>query len=229
MAGGDYTYAQGVVIDPVTSELVQSGTGIFKDTAGGVVQDMFDLVGTQVAGIDVGPLGVHIAFKADIPHGVLSFGSVELPVVSIEAINSGLEAAAAQAAAEGALDLTRTYAADMERASQAATDAQAAQEAATEAADAAALSASEAATVVQPAVDAAEAAAADAAASRATIQGVIVGPPETGYALRTGRAPTNARPDAGAVGSGGMFFDLTLSKPIWSDGATWRDATGVVV
>lgn len=47
--------------------------------------------------------------------------------------------------------------------------------------------------------------------------------------LRTGADITANRPSASAAGSGSMFYDTTLSKPIWSDGTTWRDATGTAV
>jgi hypothetical protein len=50
-----------------------------------------------------------------------------------------------------------------------------------------------------------------------------------GHAIRTGRAVTASRPSASTVGSGAMFYDTTLSKPIWSDGTTWKDATGTAV
>ena len=35
------------------------------------------------------------------------------------------------------------------------------------------------------------------------------------------------RPERPAVGT--MYYDTTLKKPIWWDGAHWKDATGVVV
>jgi hypothetical protein len=50
-----------------------------------------------------------------------------------------------------------------------------------------------------------------------------------GHAIRTGRAATGSRPAAATVGSGAMFFDTTLGKPIWSTGSAWVDATGATV
>jgi len=47
--------------------------------------------------------------------------------------------------------------------------------------------------------------------------------------FRTGVNTTANRPVAGSVGEGSMFFDSTLNKPIWSDGAVWRDAAGTAV
>ena len=50
-----------------------------------------------------------------------------------------------------------------------------------------------------------------------------------GTVLRTGRNVTASRPSASGSGSGAMFYDTTLSRPIWSDGSTWRDAAGSAV
>ena len=47
--------------------------------------------------------------------------------------------------------------------------------------------------------------------------------------LRTGRGVTSARPSAAIVGAGSCWYDSQLSKPIWSDGAVWRDAGGIAV
>ncbi|MHC1560536.1 hypothetical protein ACR9E3_16390 [Actinomycetospora sp. C-140] len=57
--------------------------------------------------------------------------------------------------------------------------------------------------------------------------GVLSMPP--GQALQSGRGPTPARPPAAAVGPGAVFYDTTLRRPIWSDGAVWTDATGAPV
>lgn len=48
-------------------------------------------------------------------------------------------------------------------------------------------------------------------------------------AIKVGAAGTGSRPSAAAVGAGGMFYDTTLGKPIWSNGTAWRDATGTAV
>ena len=50
-----------------------------------------------------------------------------------------------------------------------------------------------------------------------------------GTAIQTGAAVTGSRPAASTAAAGAMFYDTTLSKPIWSDGTTWRDATGTAV
>jgi len=40
---------------------------------------------------------------------------------------------------------------------------------------------------------------------------------------------TAGRPAANAKGAGTMYYDTTVSKPVWSDGTTWRDAMGTAV
>jgi hypothetical protein len=40
---------------------------------------------------------------------------------------------------------------------------------------------------------------------------------------------TGSRPTAASAGAGGTYYDTTLQKPAWSDGATWRDAMGTAV
>lgn len=42
------------------------------------------------------------------------------------------------------------------------------------------------------------------------------------------RYATAARP-AALVGEGACVYDTDLNKPIYSDGTTWRDATGTAV
>ena len=44
--------------------------------------------------------------------------------------------------------------------------------------------------------------------------------------LRLSTVTTSGRPSASSVDPGTMMYDLTLSKPIFSDGTTWRDAGG---
>ena len=48
-------------------------------------------------------------------------------------------------------------------------------------------------------------------------------------ALTAVNTTTAGRPSASAVGLGAQIYDRTLSKPIWSDGTVWRDATGTAV
>jgi hypothetical protein len=40
---------------------------------------------------------------------------------------------------------------------------------------------------------------------------------------------TTARPSAATVGAGGHIFDVTLGKPIWSNGTAWVDSSGATV
>lgn len=48
-------------------------------------------------------------------------------------------------------------------------------------------------------------------------------------AVRAGSYASGSRPSPAAVGAGAQIYDTTLSKPIWSDGTNWRDASGTVV
>lgn len=41
--------------------------------------------------------------------------------------------------------------------------------------------------------------------------------------------PSSVRPVASAVGAGTCWYDRGSSRPLWSDGTTWRDASGVEV
>lgn len=47
--------------------------------------------------------------------------------------------------------------------------------------------------------------------------------------ITTLTSTTVARPTASSAGIGAQYYDTTLSKPVWSDGTTWRDAMGNVV
>lgn len=40
---------------------------------------------------------------------------------------------------------------------------------------------------------------------------------------------TAGRPSAATAGVGAQIYDSTLSKPVWSNGAVWRDAMGTAV
>lgn len=42
-------------------------------------------------------------------------------------------------------------------------------------------------------------------------------------------ATPTTRPAAASVGVGVSYYDTTLSKPVWSDGTSWRDAAGNLV
>jgi hypothetical protein len=48
-----------------------------------------------------------------------------------------------------------------------------------------------------------------------------------GGMVATGSGATGARPAGGPLGA--QWYDATLKKPIWWDGAAWRDATGAAV
>lgn len=48
-------------------------------------------------------------------------------------------------------------------------------------------------------------------------------------ALTRTSVPSEARPDAAAVGAGTSYYDRDLQRPIWSDGAAWRYSDGTPV
>jgi hypothetical protein len=51
----------------------------------------------------------------------------------------------------------------------------------------------------------------------------------TATTVVTGTAATGGRPAAATAKAGAMFYDTTLSKPIWSNGTVWKDANGTTV
>jgi len=69
-------------------------------------------------------------------------------------------------------------------------------------------------------------AAADVTLGRGGVGVLEVG---AAHVLKTGRDVTASRPLAATAEQGSMFYDTTLSKPIWSDGTVWRDAAGTAV
>lgn len=83
-----FTFSEDTVLvagsDP--AEFAIGATGVFRVMAGGEIVPIFDLNGSAILAVAVGPLGVHEPFKADIPHGVLDFGSAQLSKVSDESI-----------------------------------------------------------------------------------------------------------------------------------------------
>lgn len=50
-----------------------------------------------------------------------------------------------------------------------------------------------------------------------------------GGPLNTQSVATSARPAATSVPPGTQIYDVTVGKPIWSDGTVWHDAAGTTV
>lgn len=86
----DYTYAPAPVLIEVTGEFAIGVAGVLKDSGTGAPAQAYDLNGSPLTSIVVGPKGAHQAFKADIPYGTLDFGSVQLPTSSLEQQAAGL-------------------------------------------------------------------------------------------------------------------------------------------
>jgi hypothetical protein len=47
--------------------------------------------------------------------------------------------------------------------------------------------------------------------------------------FRPRQLATGSRPTAASAGAGAMIYDITLGKPIWSNGTVWKDAAGTTV
>lgn len=47
--------------------------------------------------------------------------------------------------------------------------------------------------------------------------------------LRLRSSTTALRTSASVAGVGATLFDTTLNRPVYSDGAAWRDASGTIV
>ena len=79
-----YTFAPAPVLVETTGEFAIGATGVLRPTGGGDPVQVYDMNDSPLASVTVGPKGAHQSFKADIPHGVLDFGSVLLPTESLE-------------------------------------------------------------------------------------------------------------------------------------------------
>jgi hypothetical protein len=87
----DYTYPAVAVLVETTGELAATGTtGVLRPAAGQPSVPTYDLNGSPRP-IVVGPKGASPAFTADIRHGVLDFGSVQIPVVSDQARDAAID------------------------------------------------------------------------------------------------------------------------------------------
>lgn len=87
-----YTFAPAPVLVEATGEFAIGATGTLASSSGGAAVSTWDLNGSPLASILVGPKGAHQAFKADIPHGVLNFGSVQIVAISVEAQQAAITA-----------------------------------------------------------------------------------------------------------------------------------------
>lgn len=108
----DYTFAPAPVFVEETGEFAIGSTGVLRDVAGGTQQLVYDLNDLPLDFITVGPKGAHQAFKADVAHGVLDFGSVEIVAVSAEAQQAAItaEQTAEQAVADAQTALAEVQA-----------------------------------------------------------------------------------------------------------------------
>lgn len=86
----DYTFPSGTVLVEGSGEFAVGATGVLR--VDGEQVQVYDLNDSPIPSIFVGPRGVHQAFKADVPDGLLDFGSTLMPVVSVESHRAGLRA-----------------------------------------------------------------------------------------------------------------------------------------
>lgn len=87
-----YTYAPAPVLIEVTGEFAIGVSGVLRDPVSNASVQVYDLNGSPMSSVTVGPKGAHQAFKADISYGTLDFGSVLLPTSSLEQQAAGLTA-----------------------------------------------------------------------------------------------------------------------------------------
>lgn len=102
-----YTYAPAPVLVETTGEFAIGATGVFRATESGPPVNFYDLNDSPLATISVGPKGAHQAFKADIPYGILDFGSVLLPSMSIQQQEAALTASTKAQEAVDTADLAK--------------------------------------------------------------------------------------------------------------------------
>lgn len=102
-----YTYAPAAVLEEDTGDFAIGATGVLRETTSGDPVLIYDLNGSPITSILVGPKGAHQSFRADISFGFLDFGSVVMPTVSIEQLTAALTAVAT---ADNALAVANTAA-----------------------------------------------------------------------------------------------------------------------
>ncbi|MCZ2837127.1 phage upper tail fiber protein [Modestobacter sp. VKM Ac-2985] len=100
----DFTFSPSAVLVESTGDFAIGATGVLRVVAGGATVPVYDLNGSALPNIVVGPKGAHQAFKADIPDGILDFGSVLLPAVSNESLTAAIDAQQAAQAAQSAAE-----------------------------------------------------------------------------------------------------------------------------
>lgn len=87
-----YTFAPAVVLVEATGDLDAGATGVLRTAAGGDIVPIYDLNDSPIAVVTVGVKGAHQSFKADVPSGILDFGSdVLIPTICQEALTAALD------------------------------------------------------------------------------------------------------------------------------------------
>lgn len=100
----DYTFDEAVVLVEGTGELAIGATGVLLPPLGGDPVQVYDMNGSPIPNVVVGPFGVHQQFRADIPQGLLDFGSKVLVKESQQQRDAGMAALLAVEALEPRID-----------------------------------------------------------------------------------------------------------------------------
>lgn len=105
----EYTYGQAAVLvqaGGVSTDVFAVGAhGVLRTAVDGPESPIYDINGSPLPYLTVGETGAYQFFRADIPFGVLDFGSALITAVSNEAIAAPLEV---KALAESALSQVET-------------------------------------------------------------------------------------------------------------------------
>lgn len=102
-----YTFQPVLVIDVTSGLRAQNDTGYFLDQAGGTPQNITDLAGGALDGLPSNSDGITPAFQSGLPWGFLVFGTITLPIVSIEAFQAAIDIASGAAGAGNMISVYR--------------------------------------------------------------------------------------------------------------------------
>lgn len=81
----DYTYGTYAVYDPTTNTEVDNGTGgKFVLVVDGAAQPIYDLLGNPITEITSNALGQSSQFRANVPNGLIQFGTTAVTVFANE-------------------------------------------------------------------------------------------------------------------------------------------------
>lgn len=100
-----YTFPAAPVHVESTGGFAIGSTGVLRAYVGGEAVPMWDMNDSPITSVTVGQAGAYPDFKADIPDGVMDFGSVPITAISKESFTAALDA---KGIAESALSQAET-------------------------------------------------------------------------------------------------------------------------